>query len=152
MRFPSTDRPATSEGKHRQTFKTAARSLADRIPIGDRQPAPAFAEASRAACLPRRRAQSRAAPLSSPHLDSIALARAEAAYAFAWARVALEIEGLQRQKGLTEDARASALRTLRQRQEAEAEAARRRVLDEERANAKAARQRARQTQKPEPKA
>lgn len=64
-------------------------------------------------------------------LDPMARARACAAFEEVWASFALRLEDVRKDRSLTPDQRAAALRTLREQQKAEASAAERRVMEEE---------------------
>lgn len=81
-------------------------------------------------------------------IDPASAARAAAAFKGEFDRLGREIEAVRHDRSLTDEQRAAAVHTLRQRQKVEAEAARRRVIEEERAAAKA--RRAMQPKPPQP--
>lgn len=102
----------------------------------DRAPSAAFRPAARSVLMARgSRAASPAAPV--PGLDALAAARAAAAAEHEAGKWESLIESVARNLGLSRAQRAALITALRQKQQAAATGARRRVMEEAQQNAKA---------------
>ena len=80
-------------------------------------------------------------------IDPTAASRAQAAFDVVWSRHEVGIAEVMKDRSLTADQRAAAVRALRERQGIEANAARKQIMDEEKA---AAKERRRMQSRPKP--
>jgi len=80
-------------------------------------------------------------------IDPTAAGRAQAAFDAVWSRHEAGIAEVMKDRSLTAEQRAAAVRALRERQGIEANAARKRIMDEEKA---AAKERRRMQRRPKP--
>lgn len=135
-------RPLRAQGSQQltRTFRHTAKITLARVGDFNRDLMPFLSRVVRAVAMAAAQDATRPAARARPVLmDSAAFARAQAAFDHVFSLFAGQIEAVQRDRSLTPDQRASAVRALRERQQMEASAARRRIVDDEKARVRALR-------------